>query len=157
MSKQVLAAVGLTAALAGIVGGVAYAQSAPVTHEAPMVVVPAAQVVTPSPAASATAIPTTTAPAPVATTAAPKVVAPKVVAPAPVESAAPAPAPVKQTVRKAATVSAPAAEPAPEPAPRETGAVVTNNDGSTTIQMKPGQQPPIIPARPAPEPPAPSN
>src|SRR6476659_10115002 len=99
---KALAAVVATAALAGI-GGFAYAQvSQPVKHEAPMIVVPAAQVVTPSPAASATATPTaTTMPAPVVTTAAPKAVAPKVVAPAPVESVAPAPAPVKTVKRYA--------------------------------------------------------
>ena len=147
MSKQVLAAVGLTAALAGIVGGVAYAQSAPVTHEAPMVVVPAAQVVTPSPAASATAIPTTTAPAPapVATTAAPKVVAPKVVAPAPVESAAPAPAPVKQTVKRYAVSAQP--ETTPEPTPTRERVVIAPDDPirNTPPAPKPAHLPPPPP------------
>jgi hypothetical protein len=157
MSKQVLAAVGLTAALAGIVGGVTYAQTQPVTHEAPMVVVPAAQVV-PSPAASATATPTAvptvtaTQPAPVVTVA--PAPAPKVVAPAPVQSTqAPALAPVKQTVKRY-TVSAQST-----PQPVDTGIpapTVAPTDPNYSIP-----RPPLPPGVPAPNvtgaPPAPAT
>ena len=50
MSKQVLAGIGLTIALGGIVGGVALAQTfEPSKPDAPMVVVPAAAVHTATP------------------------------------------------------------------------------------------------------------
>lgn len=138
--KQYAGPLVLSAAMLGVIGGGAYAAAhafAPVTHEPAKVVQVenAGQTVTSSP----TSTTATAKPAPVKSTSTAK---------------AKAPAPVQ---KRQAVVSEQPADPEPTTTPKKAnvGTVVTNPDGSTSINIQPGQAPPPLPAKPAPSPSAP--
>lgn len=136
--RKHLGQIALSAALLGLVAGGVYAGSqafAPAAQPKVQFVQPAAQTVEPSPT-------TTVAPSPTAT-----------VTPKPVESTTSATSAPK-VVQKKVTVAEPSAETSTSEPTSTVGKVVTNPDGSTTIVMKPGQKPPVIPAKTPPPPPS---
>lgn len=145
--KQVATAGALVVALAGIVGGVAYA-SQPAEQVAPMVVVPEAEPVstgTPTVAASPSAVPVVVAPKPVATTtAAKKTATPVKAAPAPVRKATPVSS-KRTVVKKATTTTSRSLTVASDPAPADPTPVEPKPEASKPAYTVP--RPPLPPGQ----------
>lgn len=142
MNASKLAIPALCVGLLGVVGGVAVAQSFKPAQKPQQVrlVEPAGQTVT------VPATTTTTTPAPTATaTVKPVKVAVRSTPKVATTSVAP------RTVQRQAVVSQTPTDPT-------VGTVVTNPDGSTSVDVKPGQVPPPIPPKlPSSPPPPPPN
>ena len=139
--------IGAVAGMLLVVGGVAGAQAfkgEDTPAPKPSVVQPVVDV------PEVTTTTATAAPEPAATTKAPE--------PVKVESSTSAPA--KKAPAPKVQENAVADEPQPEqPKSQGTGRVVTNSDGSWSVDMEPGDVPPVVPANPGPQslPPTPAG